>query len=83
MKNFNPYTGNKKVGSAKKKPKATVRKMPNRKGGKLKMAEGGVVDSIKEWMGIGSGMRGKQIDKVVDDADKGINPPQPKKKKKN
>jgi hypothetical protein len=95
MTNFNPYTGNKRVGGSKKKGKPTVKKMPyssKGKGSKLKMSEGGEVkedksywdqgvDAVKDYIGIGAGLRGKQIDKVVEDADKGVNPP--KKKKKN
>jgi len=93
MTNFNPYTGNKRVGGPKKKGKPSVKKMPypnKGKGRKLKMSEGGEVkedksywdqgvDAIKDYVGIGAGLRGKQIDKQVQDAVDGVPAKKPKK----
>lgn len=91
MTNFNPYTGNKKPYGQKKKPVGKKAPYVSKGKGKLKMAEGGEVveepglwdkgvQAIKDYVGIGHGLRGKQIDAQVDAATSGTTKP---KKKKN
>ena len=59
MTNFNPYTGNKRVGGPKKKAKPAIKKMPYSskvKGSKLKMSSGGeIVDDLTGGAGYSPG----------------------------